>query len=142
MRRRTSKRSHLALGLPLALSLVPGGCQAVRLYAKDLLDPRASAAVTVPVRVSIGLFVVPPVIAWLPISILPLLLIQDEPAVWFALGPGLIVGGPFVLLFGTPGYLFTDKPPPEVRPRRSETAPVASATGDQAPLTSSTPSGR
>ena len=26
------------------------GCEAVRLYAKDLMDPRASAAVSVPVR--------------------------------------------------------------------------------------------
>jgi hypothetical protein len=99
----------LLLALPLAL----GGCDAVRLYAKDLLNPRASAAVTVPVDVSVVLFVLPPSLLWLPISIVPLLVFHDEPAVWFALAPGLIIGGPITLLAGTPGYLLTDKPAPE-----------------------------
>ncbi len=85
----------------------------MRLYAKDLLDPRASAAVTVPVKASILLFVLPPALAWLPISLVPLLLFHDEPAVWFALAPGLLVGGPITLLAGAPGYLLTDKPEPE-----------------------------
>lgn len=103
--------------LLVALALALSGCQAVRLHAKDLLDPRASAAVSVPVKVAIGLFVVPPAIAWLPVSGLPLLLFRSEEAVWFALAPGLAVGGPLVLLAGTPGYLATD--PPEPPPRGS-----------------------
>jgi hypothetical protein len=99
----------------LVLSVL-SGCTSVRLYAKDLLHPRASAAVTVPVKASIALFVIPPAIAWLPVSIIPLLIFHDEPAVWFALGPGVILGGPIVLLAGTPGYLLTDQPGPETSP--------------------------
>jgi hypothetical protein len=110
--RRPSRLRALALFLPLLF----GGCESVRLYAKDLLNPRASAAVTVPVKASIILFVLPPSLAWLPISLIPLLVFHDEPAVWFALAPGLIVGGPLVLLFGTPGYLLTDAPGPELSP--------------------------
>jgi len=102
--------------LALFLPLLFGGCESVRLYAKDLLDPRASAAVTVPVKTSVVLFVLPPVIAWLPISAIPLLVGHDEGAVWFALAPGILLGGPFVLLFGAPGYLLTDKPGPELSP--------------------------
>jgi hypothetical protein len=132
-RRDGSRARALVLGVALAL----GGCQSIRLYAKDLLDPRASAAVSVPVRLSIGLFVLPPVLAWLPLSIAPLLVFHDEPAVWFALAPGLAIGGPFVLLFGTPGYLLTDRPPPE-----TTAAPVTSAGEGQAPVASSSPSAR
>ncbi len=102
--------------LLLAVPLLLGGCQAVRSYSKALLHPRASAAVTIPVKASIGLFVIPPAIAWLPISIIPLLVFHDEPAVWFALGPGILIGGPFVLLFGAPGYALTDEPGPELSP--------------------------
>jgi hypothetical protein len=110
--RRLSRLRALALFLPLLL----GGCTSVRLYAKDLLNPRASAAVTVPVRVAVALFVVPPAIAWLPVSAIPLLVLHDEAAVWFALAPGIVLGGPLVLLFGTPGYLATDPPGPEMSP--------------------------
>lgn len=109
MRRRT-RLGALLLALPFALP----GCEAVRLYAKDLLNPRASAAVTIPVKTTIALFVLPPVIAWLPVSLLPLLVFHDETAVWFALGPGVLLGGPIVLLAGTPGYLLTEKPGPEI----------------------------
>jgi hypothetical protein len=110
--RRPDRLRALVLLAPLLL----GGCQSVRLYAKDLLNPRASAAVTVPVQAAIFLFVIPPALVWLPISALPLLIFHDEPAVWFALAPGLIVGGPIVLLAGTPGYLLTDAPGPETSP--------------------------
>jgi hypothetical protein len=103
-----------ARALLLAILLALPGCEGVRLYAKDLMNPRASAAVTVPVEAAIALFVLPPVLAWLPVSILPLLVFHDEPAVWFALAPGIVVGGPVVLLAGTPGYLCTEKPGPEV----------------------------
>ena len=99
--------------LVLFLLLLAGGCQSVRLYAKDLLNPRASAAVTIPVKTAIVLFVLPPALVWLPVSALPLLVFHDEPAVWFALAPGLALGGPIVLLAGTPGYLLTDRPGPE-----------------------------
>lgn len=102
--------------LLLSLLLLVGGCQSIRLYAKDLLNPRASAGVTIPVKASIALFVLPPALVWLPISAIPLLVFHDEPAVWFALAPGLIVGGPVVLLAGAPGYLLTDKPGPEISP--------------------------
>ena len=68
---------------------------------------------TVPVEVSVCLFVLPPAVLWLPVSIVPLLVFHDEPAVWFALAPGLILGGPITLLAGTPGYLLTEKPAPE-----------------------------
>jgi hypothetical protein len=142
MRRRPALTRPGALLLVLGLAL--DGCQAVRLYAKDLLDPRASAAVSVPVRLAIGLLVLPPVVVWLPVSLVPLLVFHDEPAVWFALAPGLVLGGPFVLLAGTPGYLLTEKPGPEVAPVTSadQVAPVTSA--DQvAPLSSEdSPSGR
>lgn len=110
------KRQLRLRALALFLPLLLGGCQSVRLYAKDLLNPRASAAVTIPVTAAIGLFVIPPAIVWLPISAIPLLVFHDEPAVWFALSPGLILGGPLVLLFGTPGYLLTDAPGPETSP--------------------------
>lgn len=91
------------------------------------MDPRASAAVTVPTKVATGLFVIPPALLWLPVSALPLLLFHNEESVWFALAPGLIVGGPLVLLFGTPGYLLTDRPPPEdAIGTVSTTAPVRS----------------
>jgi hypothetical protein len=121
--------------LALALVLATGGCQSVRLYAKDLLDPEASAAVTIPVKTSMLLFVLPPCILWLPISALPLAIFHDEDAVWFALAPGIILGGPFVLLFGTPGYLLTDRPPhpgkeePEGEPAPGDAAAVITSGG-------------
>jgi hypothetical protein len=102
--------------LVLLALLALAGCEGVRLYAKDLLNPRASAAVTVPVKAAIGLFVLPPVLVWLPLSLIPLLVFHDEGAVWFALAPGIVIGGPIVLLAGTPGYLLTDKPGPDVAP--------------------------
>ena len=114
----------------IAFLIALDGCQAIRGYAKDLLDPRASSAVLVPVRISIGVFVLPFVVAWLPVSIVPLLAIHDEGAVWFALAPGLVLGGPFVLLAGTPGYLLTDKPGRDTM------------SADQAPVSSASPSGR
>ena len=98
-----------ALALLVALG-VTGGCESARLYAKDLMDPGASAAVSVPVKASLFLFVLPPCLLWLPVSALPLAIFHDENAVWFAVAPGIILGGPFVLLFGTPGYLLTDRP--------------------------------
>jgi hypothetical protein len=106
----------------LALVLALPACDSIRLYAKDLMDPRESAAVTVPVKVSIGLFVLPPSILWLPVSGLVLLLLHDETAIWFALAPGLILGGPLVMLAGAPGYLLTDRPPHGTE----DTAPVTS----------------
>jgi hypothetical protein len=111
-----SRSSSRLRALALALPLLFGGCQSVRLYAKDLLHPRASAAVSVPVDAAIVLFVLPPTLAWLPISIIPLLVFHDEGAVWFALAPGLVVGGPIVLLAGAPGYALTDRPEPEISP--------------------------
>jgi hypothetical protein len=115
---RASSRNR---ALALVFSLLLPGCQATRLYAKDLLDPRASRSVSVPVDLAIGLFVLPPTILWLPISIAPLLLLHDEGAVWFALAPGLVLGGPFVLLAGAPGYALSDKPGSD-----AQVAPVSS----------------
>ena len=114
----------------LLLGFAFGGCQAIRGYAKDLLDPRASAAVQVPVRVAIGLFVLPPTLVWLPVAAVPLLVFHDEAAVWFTLAPGIAIGGSFVLLAGAPGYALTDKPGPDT------------TTVDQAPVSSASPSGR
>jgi hypothetical protein len=118
-------RPRLRALVLLALLSFPG-CEGVRLYAKDLMNPRASAAVSIPVEAAILLFVLPPALAWLPISIVPLLVFHDEPAVWFALAPGMLVGGPIVLLAGTPGYLLTEKPGPEVVAPVSSIAPVVS----------------
>jgi hypothetical protein len=102
-----------------ALLTLSVGCTSIRLYAKELMHPDVSPAVSVPVQIAVALFVLPPAIAWLPISMVPLLAFHNEAAVWFALAPGLIVGGPIVLLAGTPGYVLTD--------RAEDIAPVASS---------------
>jgi len=103
------------------------------MYAKDLLDPDASPAVMIPVRTSIALFVLPPAIAFLPLTGIGLLIFQNETSVWVALAPGIIVGGPLVLLAGTPGYLLTDRPKPDAE--TEGTAPVMST--ETAPVSSS-----
>ncbi|MBI3722343.1 hypothetical protein HY251_00075 [bacterium] len=129
-----ARRGRRVRLLALALALALPACDSLRLYAKHLMDPRESAAVTVPVKVSIGIFVFPAVIAWLPVSGPLLLLLHDETAVWFALAPGLILGGPFVLLAGAPGYLLTDRPG-----ERPESEDVASP--DSSATTAPVPSG-
>src|SRR5579872_5060744 len=131
MTARTARYRH---GLVVLLALAVGGCQAIRSYARDLMDPRESAAVTVPVRVGVALFVLPPAIVWLPVSSVVLLVLHDETAVWFALAPGLILGGPFVLLLGAPGYALTDRPPRG----DDDVARPGSATGTTAAAVTST----
>ena len=108
----------VAVALPLA-----SGCQALRLHAKDLLY-HPSAAVHVPAWTATALFVAPPVIAWLPVSIPVLALVQDETAIWFALAPGILVGGPLLFLLVTPLRLIVGPPDeaPEEAPRAPEPA--------------------
>src|SRR5262245_7120870 len=96
-----SRSRGLVRALVLTLALATSGCQPARLHAKDLLY-HSNAAVRIPSWSIFWLIVAPLTVAWLPVSLPVLGLVQGEPAVWFALAPGIIAGGPVLFLIGTP----------------------------------------